>query len=545
MDNTDARNSNHVRRATEIHNALRSTVTVSDRSMISQSLLDAEVELKEYQAQINRLQASIWALESKSKRLMKNMESYRSLLSPVRRMPLEILTMIFTFLCGNNDLVPSTPPPAISLSMVCGRWRDIALSSPTLWSTLSLDFSHWTEAARLHSLENTTRLFMENSGRSPLKISVTFPSHEFPAEALPSLRNISKQCNRWQSLSLTFSEPSGLPFAGFDAIRGELPMLQCLSLIRQPYTDITTIWEDCPLLNLFDTCPSLRTLDISPDDYLLDDEEPPLPCRQIKALQIRNSHNRSALSLLSTCPNVEDVELTGLYGSNESWPDFEGYVVSDVVKSLTVMGATRQPDLDDILRHLTLPGLTSLVLSGHGIQWIWDGSILKEFFHRSTTNITSLHLRGLPITDVELLSLLSMLPSLTHLGIEEMPVALRNRVITKRFLNSLALHPSDTPSSAPLLPFLREMNLVVHSRDIDPEAFKAALSSRWHGDLEHTKDAGNVSLQAVSISVMLRIKDLRTPDYDVLDCLRCFRDVGMWVSVSYFDRNLFLGKLPS
>ncbi|KAF9266659.1 hypothetical protein L218DRAFT_829694, partial [Marasmius fiardii PR-910] len=64
--------------------------------IISQYLVDAEADLKAYQDEINGLKTRLIVLETRRDSLKEVIENYRSLLSPIRRMPSEILTRIFS-----------------------------------------------------------------------------------------------------------------------------------------------------------------------------------------------------------------------------------------------------------------------------------------------------------------------------------------------------------------------------------------------------------------------------------------------------------------
>ncbi|THU75287.1 hypothetical protein K435DRAFT_619767, partial [Dendrothele bispora CBS 962.96] len=80
------------------------------------------------------LETAISVLKYKRARLEGHITTCRSLLSPVRRLPWEILTLVFLFLCGEprwGDA--SLIPPAFQLSQVCASWRELALNTPTIW----------------------------------------------------------------------------------------------------------------------------------------------------------------------------------------------------------------------------------------------------------------------------------------------------------------------------------------------------------------------------------------------------------------------------
>ncbi|KAF9259194.1 hypothetical protein L218DRAFT_875381, partial [Marasmius fiardii PR-910] len=117
----------------------RSTVTAFDRQLISQSLIDAESELKERKLELSRLKVSIMTVESRLTAVESEVEGYRSLLSPVQRMPPEILAEIFEHCCHDIDILGKLQAPTpVVISLVCGRWRDLAFSTPSLWASIRI-----------------------------------------------------------------------------------------------------------------------------------------------------------------------------------------------------------------------------------------------------------------------------------------------------------------------------------------------------------------------------------------------------------------------
>ncbi|KAF9255266.1 hypothetical protein L218DRAFT_884536, partial [Marasmius fiardii PR-910] len=176
--------------ALKIQKMFRSTISSSERSIISQFLNDAEKELKEYQTEINRLNATILSLENKRDRLRSRITNYRSLLSPIHRLPPEILTNILAYGCGATEhLVYMVLPSVVSFSMVCGRWRELALSTPSLWSNIAIDLESWIGVLVGECVADVegslkiimplavriVKMFLSRSGTCPLTLAFTFP----------------------------------------------------------------------------------------------------------------------------------------------------------------------------------------------------------------------------------------------------------------------------------------------------------------------------------------------------------------------------------
>ncbi|KAE9390313.1 hypothetical protein BT96DRAFT_833590, partial [Gymnopus androsaceus JB14] len=82
----------------------------------------------DYDAEMHRMHLRRELLKSYAEKLT-------TLLSPIRRLPNEILSRIFMFYCKENDLTSRYPggAAALTISAVCTRWRELAISQPVLW----------------------------------------------------------------------------------------------------------------------------------------------------------------------------------------------------------------------------------------------------------------------------------------------------------------------------------------------------------------------------------------------------------------------------
>ncbi|KAI9441807.1 hypothetical protein H4582DRAFT_1935132 [Lactarius indigo] len=86
--------------------------------------------------------------------VLRGVSILRSHLRPFNRLPPELLAHIFSFLGGGAYVVPA--------SHVCQRWRDVALDTPSLWTTIRQD-DHFC----------AVQCFVERSRR--MKLDVSFP----------------------------------------------------------------------------------------------------------------------------------------------------------------------------------------------------------------------------------------------------------------------------------------------------------------------------------------------------------------------------------
>ena len=121
---------------------------------LDEAILNTDEDILGINEQILALQAKILVLQTRRTRLVQQRRCYSSLLSPVRCLPVEIFGKIFVYATRDR------PRHALNISAVCQLWRDAAISTPILWSTLQLGhhttrrnmdnhISSWIERARL------------------------------------------------------------------------------------------------------------------------------------------------------------------------------------------------------------------------------------------------------------------------------------------------------------------------------------------------------------------------------------------------------------
>ncbi|KAK7439814.1 hypothetical protein VKT23_017389 [Stygiomarasmius scandens] len=97
---------------------------------------ECQLELDNYSEEIEKLSEILTTLKRKRDELQAYRDRQTSFFSPVRKLPVEILTEIFSLCCDTglviNDKVSAS---ALSLSQTCSFWHRVMLSRPGLWST--------------------------------------------------------------------------------------------------------------------------------------------------------------------------------------------------------------------------------------------------------------------------------------------------------------------------------------------------------------------------------------------------------------------------
>ncbi|KAJ7437756.1 hypothetical protein FB451DRAFT_1305118 [Mycena latifolia] len=188
-------------------------------------------------------------------RLRAYIDAHRALISPVRRLPVDVIQKIFiACLPTRRNCVMSAAEAPVLLGRICSSWRTISLSTPHLWSRL-----HIVEPAcpednlvlfeeKLAQRRQTTKMWLSRSGQCPLSISLkcTFGPNDFtcvPEDHLvPALVPFA---SRWEHITFATKLASVLSPL-FHLTAADVPILKSVD-IRPPTGDIakgTTRWAE-------------------------------------------------------------------------------------------------------------------------------------------------------------------------------------------------------------------------------------------------------------------------------------------------------------
>lgn len=112
--------------------------TESQENFTRSSLLGIQSDIRSLDDEILRMRAALDGLLVRRVALCADEEAYKSVISPLRRLPAEVLAEIFT------DCLPSFPfkyaahSAPLVLEGVCRAWKDIARATPALWAYINL-----------------------------------------------------------------------------------------------------------------------------------------------------------------------------------------------------------------------------------------------------------------------------------------------------------------------------------------------------------------------------------------------------------------------
>ncbi|KAJ7590524.1 hypothetical protein C8J56DRAFT_1046788 [Mycena floridula] len=453
---------------------LRSGHSLTDLEAVSIlfQLPIAAAELGRYDAHIAHLRLLIGNLELERDNLSTAIIHNRALTSPIRRIPVEILTIIFewslepdpkahheTDLIFLNDF---TEPETLQISIltgVCAFWRNIAVNNRQLWSNIGVNLGSCTEStARLINLHRqrsrklplslTIRDLHSSSSReinNPYDLDRCFccydprcaacdmcrlcgnhsptcklnrpidPTHQMLKQVKESLVNLAP---RFTTL-VVYGFRWAFPFGNVSE-KMAFTSLESLELRLDPWVKPGDDGE--MTFRPSHHMPKLHsvTLEHVPIDspYF----EFYLPFEQITSLQINNTFLENIIRVTQQCPKLEhlSVQFQYIWDENDDKYDelSDDYIIHDELYSLQIT----VPDRHDpeavafLFNSLTAPSLHSVNLTGIA----WPCPAFNSLIDRSECSIEQLALHQIDLVDWLLADTINLMPNLTKLGWTDM-----------------------------------------------------------------------------------------------------------------------------
>ncbi|KAJ7696701.1 hypothetical protein B0H17DRAFT_1052770 [Mycena rosella] len=440
---------------------------------LSDELARYDAEISSYENEVPRPRARLAKAQAERGELQSHYDDLRSLLSPVRRLPSEILAGIFAQCQIPSELPDSearsladlAQAPLLVLSQVSSRWHEIALCTPTLWDTIKLySFDLWSTDNMIEQSMTLLRVALDRGANSPLNLEICTLGSMYSLDYTLPLQLLAQHCERWKTVSLLCTYSALRHLSG---IRGKLPLLETLQIM----------YDTSDPLDLFDDAPTLRTFLVAGPAPLtvvnthlaqlhmigcLGHEPPQLPLTvSFMSRMPHGTHFRLEFFLRnSTDEEVLDMHIPPT-ASNIARLSME---VRDYFDSRYGVQT-----LDSIFTALTLPHLLELSFRSEQYPYSlmhWShpaflGLSTRSAFH---THLQSLHLSHVVITESELVESLATLPLLQRLSISDHQIIRVRRdegtsqtyavdalLITDSLFAKLTLNAN----SPPLVPHLR------------------------------------------------------------------------------------------
>lgn len=258
-------------------------------------------------SEIDDIDSQMASLMSRRARLGSRLEQAARLQSPISRLPSEIMSSIFIVSICEDD---GEPVLVSTLMLVCRFWADVAVSTPLLWSSISV--------TNLDSLPRAKRRFARSKS-VPLALSVDFTAPNQPAglnmkDVVHGMDLVRVAIARTQSFRLNVTNRAQAQ-AVFRLCQVPAPALEVLSIRVETSLERDSGLPSMALLQLFNghtprlsSC-SLMSFDLRWAMRTL------VHLRVLKLGGYWNAQSPShyaTLELFKQCPMLQELHLRGL-----------------------------------------------------------------------------------------------------------------------------------------------------------------------------------------------------------------------------------------
>ncbi|ESK84809.1 hypothetical protein Moror_518 [Moniliophthora roreri MCA 2997] len=458
--------------------------SASEISQICRVIGEEEEELKEYESEISRLRTVLDKLEAERLDLKGRIRYRKCVVSPIRRIPNELWTIIFDFLCVDRPGLQSQTLnlAAWHLSQVCSRWRRLVNSLPHLWSDITFDIYRPTSKAMM-----LLELCLKYSDMHPLRLRIydgingrsTGPPEPPELETymgrngLASFRTLMLHMTRCRHLELDVHWRV-LSRIG-DTVDVSFPLLQafsCKTLFETEEHGTQWFWR------AIHAAPQLRvvyTRSIVGFDRF--------PFHQLISLQVDYVGDiNHALHVLEISPNLQSLAIYDGSVPFSSQPNLgfmqNSHFTASALQSLSISLGTSPTRYIPFFAYLSMPALRKLEID---IQNTFRDDIqtwrqpLHGMLQRSP-HLQYVHLVLDVFSETPFLEILQASPNLLNLEVEvgyqirsHVAVAVTPSPEVLGFLSRLTIHedPSPAAEAVAIFPKLTNVFITERAKEID------------------------------------------------------------------------------
>ena len=380
-----------------------------ERESIKAFLSPSEDLLNDLDRKILELESNLARLKIQKQQLHEKIEPCRALVSTFRRLPDDILSEIFIQCLPQGVYATLSPHDApILLTHVCNRWRNVAHSTPHLWSSLHIPvhpdsrFNALSEEAMVARDEHVNRWLLR-AGSLPLSLSFCSPVDRAIGEtSTQDLTRLIKQVpstshGNWSDFTCTlwtaFQLSDGEPVFSFD--HNILTPLQ-----RVPKLAMEISLRGVPLADAQEVADAfLVLLDLKSNTQL----------RDLKLVMNRALFNIHTLTSYLPCSKLRTLDLQGICDSRNTpyvWHFIPAKIVALVRKcpNLVVFRVNVTQHLSEPGSRVILPHLKELSYGfddprndgplQHISHLLMSPQYLSPLFDIGGPNLSSFHWRG-------------------------------------------------------------------------------------------------------------------------------------------------------
>ncbi|KAF7346654.1 F-box domain-containing protein [Mycena sanguinolenta] len=481
----------------------------SDISCVQQLISDDEYRLNALDEEILSLQTTLAQLTQRRSEITDSLRGHRAILSPVRRVPPELICEIFDFATAETRRNPGDRPPWW-VGFISRPWRYYLLSYPPLWSSLTVPASTrfrpdtWINARVFELQAQLMRCGMALLHIYWSNVGTTVPDSRMLDLILP-------RSNSWRTVSFDIDKGDvDTVLDWLEPVRGRLDRLEKLEVL----------YNLCTFPDVFTAAPNLRHVALpsittsNHSSSLAYQTSVPLPWGQITQYSGKCPFAQQ-LDILQAAPNLSDCVLD----INE---DFRFVAPKHHTVLLPRLRRLHSDRLGWFLP-VVAPGLEELCF----LQSMWLIPLIGPFVHQLSCTLQRLDLWRCPLSS-ELITTLRDLPSLTYLLIQN---DRHDEPDGVAFFTAMST-AGTSPTICPLLTSMAYGYVHWKSR-ASHDSFVLMARSRFGANSVHPSGTSFASLRLLSIS-SAPYSDYSPPGAEIKARVQSLQDEGFNVA--------FLGK---
>jgi hypothetical protein len=349
---------------------------------IKNLLVEPTLRLKRLDDEIADLQKAIDKLAAERESLGTYVAAHKALISPVRRLPLDIIQEIFiACIPAHRNCVMSASEPPVLLGRICSSWRAISLSTPRLWTRLHIVEPPRGRYGSSDSLIDEkvaqrleiTKMWLDRSGQCPVSISLqSGPDYDSPPVTPSTSHSRSGQflqallpfASRWQHIRFT-TPPFVLEFL-VDLTAADVPMLETVAFNPQhQFPPRIVKWEQFGMLS----SPRITSFSTSGHNFIPD--ALPLRWHQLTNLTVdgpvweTSMTSETILKAFANCPTLRTCKLVVNDSGNVELPLSHPAVELPFLHTLELDFGGVISTVPRLLNRLSLPELRIFAFHGH------------------------------------------------------------------------------------------------------------------------------------------------------------------------------------
>ena len=419
---------------------------IAERQEITEYVSTVNTELSELNAQITEMRTALMRVTRTRDCLQTAANQHWALISPLRRLPPELLQVIFVWcLPTHRNAVMHASEAPVLLGRVCSEWRRISLSTPEVWSSLhivppNVNFSNLTSStARFKRKRELIEMWLGRSGTCPLNISFVWFASDSEDEiklCASLLAALVPMCGKWQTLDFQVPLKMFKPFIGLTV--KDVPLLQGLSLMdnRTPLgIDVVDKWPES--LMFAESAANLKTFTLTFFSGGL--RLPSIPWHQLTTLYLESNisfffqDSREMLSTFAQCAHLQSCNLKFPLSHTALIPAFEPLNLPITLPQLQVLCLDGDQHLQNTfhmsntLINLCAPKLRKLEIFGRSGRP--EGNVapepliaIKMLLERSKCPLEKLTVESMSLLPEEFIGCLKLVPTLVDLVVHNWAV---------------------------------------------------------------------------------------------------------------------------